>query len=164
MPPDEAAGVERDPGDVGGVRAEARGEQPVGWPLLEQVEHDLDRVSQAEAGQVCAFVGTVVAQRYADMVDLAFDAELVEGLQPVQLVQPRGHPRVQLEEVDPVGPQPSQRRVDAGAQVPAGVATAHLGLIVVGVGPDDGLDLGGDVDPGAGPLLHGPADDVLAVA
>jgi len=97
------------------------------------------------------------------VVDLAFDAELVEGLQPVELVQSRGHPGVQLEQVDPVGPQPAQRRLDAGAQVPAGVASAHLGLVVVGVGPDDGLDLGGDVDPGASPLPHGPADHVLAV-
>ena len=71
--PDEAAGVERDPGDVGGVRRGAGREQPVGWPLFEQVEHDLDRIGQAEAGEVDAFVGAVVAQRYPDVVDLACD-------------------------------------------------------------------------------------------
>jgi len=37
------------------------------------------------------------------VVDLAFDAELVEGLQPVQLVQPGGHPGVELEQVDAFG-------------------------------------------------------------
>jgi len=86
------------------------------------------------------------------MLDLSFQQQLVQGLQPVERLHPVGHPAVQLEQVDPLDAQPAQGLFHRVPQMPPRIPAAHLGSIVIGVRPDRGLHLGGHVDPVAAPL------------
>jgi hypothetical protein len=65
--------------------------------LFEHVEHDLDRVHEPQPGEVYAFIRAIVTDGNTDLVDLAFDTECVQGLQPIQVACSVREPAVKLE-------------------------------------------------------------------
>ena len=132
--------------------------------LFEQIENHLFRCHQPQFGQRHTFVGLIVAQGYADLVNLALIAQIVQGFQPIQFAVAQWPPRMQLIQVDPFHPQAAQRRLDMGAKVPVWEAPTHLGRRIIGAGPDCGLGLGGDVNLAAAPLPQRLADHCFGMA
>src|SRR5260370_20928073 len=105
---DQRTRVERPPGNERGTQAAATcREQVLSRPLLEHIEYHLDGVNKPQRGQVDAFIRPVVANRDADLVDLAFNAQLVQRLQPVQRADTTSEPALQLEKVHTLDTEPA---------------------------------------------------------
>ncbi len=67
----------------------------------------------------------VRADRDADPIDLAFEPQGVERLQPIQGMQSVAHPTVQLENVESFEAEPAQGLLDIVAQAPVGISTSQ---------------------------------------
>src|ERR1700722_6534073 len=156
--------MQRHAGDKRCLRFGASRKQRVHRALLEHVEYDLNRVDQTQSSQIDALVGPEIAYGNADLIDLPFDAQRIERLEPVEGMQAVPHPAVQLKKIDPIDTEPPQRILDVVAQVPVGITAPHRRVVMIRIGPDDGLRLGGYINLAALPFLQRLADHLFTMA